>query len=134
MQALLQLVSPERKRAKTTEIELSDGSDSELQADEDMMGTGHRKVQSDGQEKVPCYIQAQNDTMDKLMTKIMEIQNNIGSIREEVSQIRFQSGVAQAVAEDAMDKIDDLETRVFAKLSALESQIRSITTIETMIQ
>ena len=125
MQVLLKALSPVPKRHKTSQIELSD-SEPELEEDREMT----EAVEDD----VPNWAKAQNDKMDKLLDMITEVKTSIGNIKDEIAQVRFQAGVAQAVAEEAIEKIDDVETRVFEKLEALESQIPSVVTIQKMIE
>ena len=123
MQVLRNLVSPERKRAKT-EYTLDD-SDVELEEESD--------TEKNLKEDVPKWATEQKQMITKMVDMMTDMKNNIGTIKEEVAQIRFQAGVAQAVAEKAREKMEDVETRVFEKIAALEAQIPSVATIQNMI-
>ena len=112
MQALRNLVSPDRKRIKTQEpMELTD---SEEELEEDMVASQH-------------------SMMKKMMGMITDIQTSMSSIKDEIAQATFQAGVAQAVAEDAMGKIEELESSVWDKISELETRIPTKDNIQIMI-
>ena len=128
MEALRNLVSPLKKKPKV-QMELSD-SDVELQEDVEEM----KDAEKIDEEEVPKWAVSQSEMLAKLMDTMDDIKKNIGTIKDEVAQVRFQAGVAQAVADEAIEKIDDVETRVFERLEALEAKIPSIAIIQNMIE
>ena len=126
MQALLNLVSPERKRAKKS-IELSD-PESEMLEEVDQ-----REAAQEEPEQLPRWAKEQSDMMNKLVQMVSTVQDHLEAVKVEVAQIKFQSGVAQSIADDAMAKVDDVENQIYEKLAALESRIPNVSTIQTMI-
>ena len=82
--------------------------------------------------KTPPWVVDQNSMMQKMMNMITEVQGSMNEIKDEIAQITFQAGVAQAIAEEAMEKVDDLEERFQKKLSVLESIIPNEDTVRKL--
>ena len=122
MQALWNFVSPNPKRVKTSApLELSDSED---EMEEEMV---------EQEKPPPGWVAGQNEMMYKMMDMIKELQVSLGNIKEEVAQSKFQAGVAQTIAEEALEKVEDLETRIFQKLDTLEAMIPNKLNIQNMI-
>ena len=125
-EALRNLVSPQRKRAKMqTELSHSD-SDVELQEEANI-----EEIKS---EDLPSWANDQSIMMNTLLEKIYGVQTSIENIKDEVAQIKFQAGVAQTVAEEVMEKIEDLESHVNEKFALLEAQIPTSSGVQEMIE
>ena len=121
---LRSLVSPERKRAKK-QIDLD--TDSELQEEEEDI------QETTTEELPPSWVKEQHDMMTKLMEKFTQVQTSIGSMKTEVAQANFQAGVAQAIAEEAIEKVEHLETKVMEQLETLENRIPTALSVQAMI-
>ena len=85
------------------------------------------------EEEPPHWLAGQTNILNKMMAMIADVQTSIGTIKDELAQAKFQASVAQTVAEEAVEKVEALETRVFEKIQTLEERIPDAQMIRTMV-
>ena len=129
MQALKSYLTPQRKKARLE-------SETDLDADSDMSeadvdGEDKQKTQesTDQSEPEPDWVQRQDANIQKILATPESMKATYSGVQSDLAQVKLQAGLAQSVAEDAMDRITELEDRI----TLIEENSVSKAKVEEMI-
>ena len=100
-------LTPLAKKQKTSEpIEFED-SDDDQDLDEDQDQEQHK-------EKQPGWAKRQEKLLQQILSRLSTIEEDFEDVKHEVANAKFQAGVAQSIAEEAMDKLGALQEKIDA--------------------
>ena len=135
MEALRALMSPDRKKARVKEFHIGDPTE-----DEDVLASLRKNLENEFEnakdslpETKPEWALRQDQMLATMLDMIKCLESDSGSLRRDLDGLRLQSEVAQSVAEDAMEKVQDtdvqveeLKTDVSLKIDELQSKFNSL--------
>ena len=135
MEALRALMSPDRKKARVKEFDIGDPTE-----DEDVLASLGKNLENEFEnakdsvpETKPEWVLRQDQMLATMLDMIKCLESDAGSLRRDLDGLRLQSEVAQSVAEDAMEKVQDtdvqveeLKTDVSLKIDELQSKFNSL--------
>ena len=118
-------LTPLAKKQKTSEpIEFED-SDDDQDLDDD-----HDQDQDQQMEKQPGWAKRQEKLLQQILSRLGTIEEDFEDLKHDIANAKFQAGVAQSIAEEAMDKMGALQE----KIDAVEAKAITSEQVAEMIQ
>ena len=121
MQALRAALTPLAKKQKTAdEIELSSDEEDDT-------------VEEKFPEKFPDWANRQESLLQQILSRLTTIEDSFHDMQTEISQAKFQAGVAQSLAEEAMDKVEKMNDEMNEKMKNIEENMITKSQVQNMI-
>ena len=113
MQALRAALTPLAKKQRTDEISLSSDDDGDAAEEQD-----------------PGWAARQEGLLNQILSRLSSIEDNFREMQTDIAQAKFQAGVAQSLAEEAMDKVEKMNDNI----KNIEESILTRSQVQEMIE